>query len=159
MADYAHDADFGRFNRNQAESNRRIRTRRPLNDQVPVLGWHIEGEITATRVFGPYPLRVHVDVPEHKQLLGFDAWLEGGDSVTINWQAYTLGVGTVDLVAEHVINSGITDNEVIMPEPFIVSGGGEEGVPSKSWIRPVYVEAGAYVPPLCLYMIVQTVPI
>lgn len=151
MALYGRQPDMGRHLGTQAESGRRVRTRRPLNDQVPIVGWHIEGEIVEGRELGPYLLRIDEDHPEHKELTGFNAWLLSGGPVTVRWSTNVFSA----LVEAHEISSS-TPNEVLLDEPFVIGNGDLGG----EFIRPVITGVtGTPTGPLCLYMYVRTVPI
>lgn len=147
---YTDRPDLARSYRSQSEGLRRVRTRRPLNDNVPTPGWHIEGAITVGRQIGPHLLRIYDDHPEHKELLGFNAWLLSGGPVVIQW---TVNAGV--LLESHTISSGV-DNEVLLPEPYIVENGETGG----EFLRPVISSVtGTPTAPLCLFFYARTVPI
>lgn len=130
------------------ERQRRLRTSRPLNENVPVLGWHLEGEISTDRVLGPTLVRIDPFKPEHKKVTGFNAWLQTGGPVVLLWQS------NYEELTEHTINAG-PDNEVLLDTPLDIENaeyGGE-------FLRPVIMEATSPGPPLCLFFYVSVTPI
>lgn len=151
MADYAKPPDFARHSRSQAEAQRRVRTRRPLNDNVPVPGWHIEGTLAVGRVIGPTLLRIDEDHPEHKEVTGFNAWLLTGGPVTIRWASNDYSA----LVDPHTITAG-GDNEVLLETPLIV----ENGTTGGDFLQPIITAVdGSAVAPLCLFYYLRVTPI
>lgn len=151
MADYAKPPDFARHSRSQAEAQRRVRTRRPLNDNVPTLGWHIEGGIAVGRIIGPTLIRIDEDHPEHKEVTGFNAWLLAGGPVTIRWSSNDFSA----LLDPHTITAG-DDNEVMLETPLIIENGAVGG----EFLQPTITSVtGTPTAPLCLYFYVRTVPI
>lgn len=156
MADYARRGDQAQWMRNQAEQTRRMRTARPRRGGIPAPAFTKEGIITVDRVFAPCLFTVEPDfgsdLPEHKQIVGFDGWLGNGASVTITWAS------NEGFIHEgHVISgsSGAGGNRVVLDEPFII----ENGIYGGEFIQP-QITAVEFSPiDLSCIVIIETVPI
>lgn len=149
MADYARRGDQSRDSRRNAESVRRLRTRRPLRGHVPSPTWVVSGTIT-TDIYLP-PALVAIDphsggdYPEHKQIIAFDAFLQSG-LVTLNWKSNDGYIYT-----GHNVESGT--NRLVLDEPFLIENGAFGG----EWIQPEIDDATGAANLSCVF-IVETVP-
>lgn len=159
MADYYRQGDQARSARSQAESIRRLRTRRPRDTNVPSLGWHLYGQVTLDWVFIPQPVALDAGLngaPEHKQIVAIDGWLSASE-VTLDWE-HNSGY----FYEGHVISGGsgnriVFDGQSGRPDPFIIENGDVYG---GEWLRPVVAEEPAF-PAflLCAAVFIETVPV
>lgn len=161
MADYARPGNSARAARTQAESIRRLRTRRPLNGHVPAPTFGMEGPVSSARKFARSFVTLDPggdgDYPEHKQIIAFHGYLDGdsaGDATaTIQW------TGNDEIIAgaeSHIILSQ-TVNWLYLDEPYIINTDTYGGV----WIRPeilstLSVDADAT---LSCAFVIETVPV
>ncbi len=158
MADYAR-RDALRDQRRRAESNRRLRTRRPVRGHVPSPTWAMEGQVTYERFFLPILVtldpREEGDYPEYKRIVGVDGWVSNS-AVAVSW-AHNDGY----LYENHAI-SVVGPNRVMFdglsgrPEPFVIAYGEIGG----EFIRPEILEEPAEPTfHLSCIAILETVPV
>lgn len=154
MADYARQGNNIRASRSLAEQVRRIRVARPKRGHAPVIGWHLEGDITYDRDFTPQLVRLEEDDPwqEYKDLIGFDGYLKTGGPITINWRSND---GYL-LLGHQVTTAGAGNaNRVFLGDPFIVENGTFNG----EFILPEIDTISAASTHLAVYALFRKVPV
>jgi hypothetical protein len=161
MADHYRPGNSARSQRALAESNRRLRTRRPLNHHAPNLAFAMIAPFLVDAAFREFPwLPVLLDpgdegdFPEFKQIIGFQGKI-GSGSVAVTWEVDDL---TIVGAEEHIISAGSSPNRLDLAQPYLFANN-DDG--QAEWLRPVFtavedVTAGS---PLSCTPIFETVPV
>lgn len=128
---YPLKGDAARLIHNHAVQLNSLRVQRPRNSHVMTLNWEKEGAITLDRVFGPAKVsidpRVTGKVPEHKEVVAVDGWIQGGGDCVVSfighegyfYEDFVISAGTSnyqELDPPFVIQNGIWKGEFIQPE-------------------------------------------
>ena len=127
---YPLKGDAARLIHNHAVQLNSLRVQRPRNSHVMTLNWEKEGDITLDRVFGPAKVsidpRVTGKVPEYKEVVAQDGWVQGGGPVIISFKSndgyffedFSIEGSSnyLELDPPFVVQNGIFKGEFIQPE-------------------------------------------